>query len=67
MLLTDEEIKEMLQIGRDSNVEVCLFVGPRSSWDIGSQTLSAAGKAIAPTHRGMVCGDTLPCYQCIDS
>jgi len=43
----------MLHIGKDHDVEVCLFVGPRSSWDIGSQTLSAAGKAISSTHRGM--------------
>jgi len=53
MLLTDDEIREMLRIGRDNGMEVSLFVGPRSSWDIGAQYLTPAGKAIGAQHRGV--------------
>jgi hypothetical protein len=52
MLLTDDEIREMLRIGRDNGMEVSLFVGPRSSYDIGAQVLTSAGKAIGAQHRG---------------
>jgi hypothetical protein len=52
MLLTDDEIREMLRIGRDHGIEVSLFVGPRASWDIGAQALTPAGKIVACQHRG---------------
>src|SRR5690348_315093 len=35
MLMTDDEIREMLRIGRDHGMEVSLFVGPRAQWDLG--------------------------------
>ena len=56
MMLTDTEIKEMVAIGKSENIEVCLFVGPRASWDIGKQVLSSAGGVANPTLRG---GDQL--------
>src|SRR5437764_13910421 len=37
MLLTDDEIREMLRIGRGEGMEVRLFVGPRAAWDTGGQ------------------------------
>lgn len=40
MMLTDPEIKEFLELGEKAKAEVCLFVGPRSSWDIGRATIS---------------------------
>src|SRR5208283_4211454 len=32
MLLTDDEIREMVRIGADHRIEVCLFVGPRATF-----------------------------------
>jgi hypothetical protein len=53
MLLTDEEILEMAQIGRDNQIEVSLFIGPRATFDIGAQALTSAGKSIALRASGM--------------
>lgn len=53
MLLTDEEIREMLRIGRGEGMEVSLFVGPRAAWDIGGQVASPAGRVLACSLRGM--------------
>ena len=46
MLLTDDEIHEMLRIGRGEGMEVSLFVGPRAAWDIGGQVASPAGRVV---------------------
>lgn len=35
MLLLKSEIREMVKLGAQNNVEVCLFVGPRAGYDIG--------------------------------
>ncbi len=43
MLLLDDELDQMVALGRDNHVEVCLFVGPRASWDVGRHVLSAGG------------------------
>jgi hypothetical protein len=48
MMLTDDEIDEMVKLGSDHQVEVCLFLGPRGSWDIGGQAkVSAAVGGVA--------------------
>jgi len=52
MLLTRKEISEMARIGADQRIEVCLFVGPRATFETGAQTASAAGKVIGLQHRG---------------
>src|SRR5579872_3437296 len=52
LLLPKNEIAEMARIGRDHKVEVCLFVGPRASFETGAQTLTSAGKVIGLQHRG---------------
>ena len=52
MMQTDDEIQEMVALGKKHNLEVCLFVGPRASWDIGKQPLSSAGGVASPTLRG---------------
>jgi hypothetical protein len=52
MLQTDEEIREMLAMGRASGTEVCLFVGPRANWDTGVQAASSAGRVIGSSLRG---------------
>jgi hypothetical protein len=51
MMLSDAELDEMAAIGRERDVEVCLFLGPRGSWDPGGQALvneAAAGVARGP-------------------
>jgi hypothetical protein len=52
MLLTNAELSEMLEIGRQANVEVNLFLGPRAGWDTGAQSVSPTGKAFALAARG---------------
>ena len=52
MLLTKAEISEMAHIGHDQRIEVCLFVGPRATFETGAQTASTAGKVIGLQHRG---------------
>ena len=52
MLLTDDEIREMLRIGRDHGIEVSLFVGPRAAWDVGGQVRAPAGAGMAGQLRG---------------
>jgi len=52
MLLTDDEIREMAKLGAEHAIEVCLFVGPRASFETGGQAFSTAGKVIGLQHRG---------------
>lgn len=48
MMLTDREIEDMVELGIAHEVEVCLFLGPRGSWDIGGQAkVSAAVGGVA--------------------
>lgn len=44
MLLTDQELREMAEIGRREGLEVSLFVGPRGTWDISAMQFASAGK-----------------------
>jgi hypothetical protein len=51
MMLSDAELDETVAIGRERDVEVCLFLGPRGGWDTGGQALvneAAAGVARGP-------------------
>lgn len=43
MMLTDAEISDMLAQCAAVGVELCLFLGPRASWDIGAGRFTAAG------------------------
>lgn len=52
MLLTDDEILEMVKLGRENNIEVNLFVGPRATFDVGAQVFSPAGKTLGLSLRG---------------
>jgi hypothetical protein len=52
MLMTDEEITEMLDIGSKAGIEVNLFIGPRATFDVGAQAFSAAGKSLGLSLRG---------------
>lgn len=53
MLLSDEEIREMARLGREAQIEVSLFVGPRAAWDTGAQITASAGKNLGARLRGM--------------
>src|ERR671938_1866896 len=52
-LLTDDEIVDMVQQGRDAGVEVSLFTGPRASWGTGVQSTAPSGRVIAGSLRGL--------------
>ncbi|MBI1354747.1 MAG: hypothetical protein GC160_10395 [Acidobacteria bacterium] len=52
-LLTDDEIREMVQLGREHSIEVNLFVGPRATYDIGAQAYAPAGRTLGLSLRGM--------------
>src|SRR5262245_36791450 len=51
MLQTDDEIREMLALGQEHGIEICLFVGPRANWDTGSQASSSAGRVLGSSLR----------------
>ncbi|MEU5362594.1 hypothetical protein ABZ354_03685 [Streptomyces sp. NPDC005925] len=42
-MLTDAEITEMVGATRERDVELCLFTGPRGTWDIGGSTRTESG------------------------
>ena len=44
-MLTDAEITEMVDACAARDVELCLFTGPRGTWDIGSAVRSQSGGA----------------------
>lgn len=52
MLLTTDEIRQMLHLGAQQQMEVNLFLGPRASWDTGAQAVAPAGRALALSARG---------------
>jgi hypothetical protein len=52
MLQTDDEIVDMVRTGAAADVEVCLFVGPRASWDVGVQATAPSGRIVGPSLRG---------------
>ena len=52
MMLTDDEISSMVALGKESSVEVCLFLGPRGHWDIGAAAASTS-RGAGPRARGI--------------
>lgn len=53
MLLTEAEMRQMAQIGKSAQIEVCLFVGPRAAWEGSAQSLTPDGKIFGWRHMGM--------------
>jgi Peptidase family U32 len=51
-MLTDDEIAEMVALGREGGIEVVLFVGPRAAWGTGRQSLSSSGAALGGALHG---------------
>ncbi|AUS77872.1 hypothetical protein C1701_05240 [Actinoalloteichus sp. AHMU CJ021] len=60
MMLSDNEITEMLDMCDRAQVELCLFLGPRASWDTGAGRYTSAG-GLGTRARG---GDQL--RYCVD-
>lgn len=50
MLLTNDELRAMATLGREANVEVSLFVGPKAAWDTGA--MARVAPVAAPKTRG---------------
>ncbi|MFC5805099.1 hypothetical protein [Streptomyces formicae] len=44
-MLTDAEITEMVEACAERSIELCLFTGPRGTWDIGAATRTDSGGA----------------------
>ncbi|MCZ8515091.1 U32 family peptidase [Paenibacillus filicis] len=53
MLMTDDEIKRMAEIGCRENLEVSLFVGPRGTFDITPMQRASAGGIAGLRSQGM--------------
>ena len=51
-LLRDAEVAEMAAIGREAGIEVVLWAGLRSAWDISAMARSASGASGAAAVRG---------------
>ncbi|ADB35621.1 hypothetical protein Kfla_6629 [Kribbella flavida DSM 17836] len=66
MMLTDSEIREMVELGAAHDVEVCLFLGPRGSWDVGGQAKVSA--AVGGVARGneMVAASLCDAYRAVE-
>lgn len=52
MLLTASDLADMAAMGYEHGLEVCLFVGPRESYDVGANARSADGSGRAGQLRG---------------
>lgn len=51
MMLSDNEITEMLGMCAEAAIELCLFLGPRGTWDVGGGVRSSSG-GTGPRARG---------------
>lgn len=56
MLQTNDEVQRLVEMGREHDVEVSLFTGPRAAWDVGVQVTSGSGRVLGAALRG---GDQL--------
>jgi len=53
MLLIESEMRQIAEIGKQAQIEICLFVGPRASWEGSAQSLTPDGKIFGWRHMGM--------------
>lgn len=44
-MLTDAEITEMVESCAERDIELCLFTGPRGTWDTGASVRTDSGGA----------------------
>lgn len=66
MMLTDAEISEMVELGTDYGVEVCLFLGPRAAWDIGAQAKVSAAVASVARGNEMVAASLCDAFRAVE-
>jgi hypothetical protein len=52
-LLTTDELLEMAALGREHDIEVCLFARPNAAWGLSASARAAAGGTLAPAAWGM--------------
>ncbi len=52
-LLTDQDIRDMAQMGHEHHIEVSLFLGPRAGFEPSAMQFSPNGGVIRPRLRGM--------------
>lgn len=52
MMLTDEEIKEMVKLAKNFNVELVLAIGPRATYDTSASVQTAEGQRMGYRLRG---------------
>ncbi|MER7187700.1 hypothetical protein ABT404_51000, partial [Streptomyces hyaluromycini] len=53
-MLTDAEITEMVEATNERDIELCLFTGPRGTWDIGGSVRSdSRGAGLRSEERGV--------------
>jgi hypothetical protein len=52
-LLTTDELREMLALGREHSIEVCLFARPNAAWGLSASSRAAAGGTLAAAAWGM--------------
>jgi hypothetical protein len=52
MMLRDSEITDMLGLADEAGTELCLFIGPRGTWDIGAAVCASTGGG-GPRVRGL--------------
>ncbi len=65
MMLTDDEIRAMVALGREHDVEVCLFLGPRGAWDVGGQAKASAAVGAAARGRTGVAGCLADAFRAV--
>lgn len=53
MLMKNSELSDMAALGKENGIEVCLFVGPRESFDIGVSAHSSGGVGLSGQLRGI--------------
>jgi hypothetical protein len=51
-LLTDAEIREMVELAAGAGIELSLFARPCAGWDASAMSLTSGGAVLAPTARG---------------
>ena len=66
MMLTDDEIDEMLTLGAAHDVEVCLFLGPRGAWDTGGQAKVSAAVGGVARGNDMVAASLCDAYRAVE-
>lgn len=66
MMLLDREIAEMVELGREHDVEVNLFIGPRAAWDIGAQSRVTAAVGGCARGNEMVAASVAEAYRAAD-